>query len=80
MNVEEISTSLIKMMNESEYLDVNVNNGNQTFEEMDLNSIELVAVLCEVEKFFNIEFDDEQLIVSLEISVNELAKMVSEKL
>ena len=67
-------------MNESEYLDVNVNNGNQTFEEMDLNSIELVAVLCEVEKFFNIEFDDEQLIVSLEISVNELAKMVSEKL
>lgn len=79
MTVENVCNEIISMINTSEMLQCKVESERQTLEDIEMNSLEFVGLIVELEKRYGIEFDDEELAVSSNISIIELARMVCKK-
>ena len=79
-----ISTSfpfkeIVKLIFEIGELSDNINL-NTTFDEIELDSIEFITIIVEVESNYEIEFDDENMLISNYQSIGDFVEYVKKKI
>lgn len=74
-----IDKEIVKLLFEIGELSDNINL-NTTFDEIELDSIEFITIIVEVESNYEIEFDDENMLISNYQSIGDFVEYVKKKI
>lgn len=77
--MNSIESEIVKIMMKAGELPDNIGL-DTTFKEIELDSINFITIIVEIEDYFEIEFDDENMILSKYQTIGEFVNYVENKI